>query len=148
MIDLLIRDLDKEMTEAETEEKDAQGDYEEMMDDAAKKRAESIKAIAEKESAKADCEQTLAAAQEQKKVESDELAATKSYETQLHAECDWLLQNFDVRKEARAHEVSQLKEAKAILSGADFSFVQQGLELLKRHALRHVRSYTRLSQLS
>merc|ERR1719399_1935053 len=38
MIDLLIRDLDKEMTEAETEEKDAQKDYEQMMDDAAKKR--------------------------------------------------------------------------------------------------------------
>merc|ERR1712048_376920 len=31
MIDLLIKDLDKEMTEAETEEKDSQADYEEMM---------------------------------------------------------------------------------------------------------------------
>jgi hypothetical protein len=35
MIDLLIRDLDKEITEAETEESDAQKDYEEMMDDSA-----------------------------------------------------------------------------------------------------------------
>merc|ERR1711953_734392 len=31
MIDLLIKDLDKEMTEAKTEEKDAQADYEPMM---------------------------------------------------------------------------------------------------------------------
>merc|ERR1719221_1746187 len=30
MIDLLVKDLDKEMTEAETSEKDAQADYKEM----------------------------------------------------------------------------------------------------------------------
>ena len=30
MIDLLIKDLEKEMTEAETEEKDSQADYEGM----------------------------------------------------------------------------------------------------------------------
>jgi len=39
MIDLLVADLDKEMTEAETEEKNAQADYEEMMADSAEKRA-------------------------------------------------------------------------------------------------------------
>merc|ERR1712217_834884 len=38
MIDLLVKDLDKEMTEAETTEKDAQADYEEMMADSADKR--------------------------------------------------------------------------------------------------------------
>merc|ERR1712079_618558 len=37
MIDLLIADLDKEMTEAETTEKDAQADYETAMKDAAEK---------------------------------------------------------------------------------------------------------------
>merc|ERR1719265_182755 len=47
MIDLLKRDLDKEMTEAEAVEKDSQTDYEQMMDDAAKKRAEDVKAITE-----------------------------------------------------------------------------------------------------
>ena len=31
MIDLLVKDLDKEMTEAATEEKDAQADYVTMM---------------------------------------------------------------------------------------------------------------------
>merc|ERR1712190_557818 len=38
MNDLLIKDLQKEMTEAETDEKDAQGDYEQMMRDSAAKR--------------------------------------------------------------------------------------------------------------
>merc|ERR1719263_2175630 len=39
MIDLLIADLDKEMTEAETTEKNAQEEYEETMSDSAEKRA-------------------------------------------------------------------------------------------------------------
>merc|ERR1711953_1214833 len=38
MIDLLIKDLDKEITEAETEEKDAQADYETMMKESSAKR--------------------------------------------------------------------------------------------------------------
>merc|ERR1712085_140400 len=52
-----------------------------------------------------------------------ELMATEKYISSLHAECDWLLQYFDVRKEARAGEVDSLKKAKAVLSGADYSLV-------------------------
>merc|ERR1712037_115386 len=39
MMELLIKDLDKEMAEAQAEEKDAQQDYEQMMADSAQKRA-------------------------------------------------------------------------------------------------------------
>jgi len=46
------------------------------------------------------------------------------YIQSLHGECDWLLKNFDVRKEARASEIDALGKAKAVLSGADFSFLQ------------------------
>merc|ERR1719238_1019734 len=53
MINLLIRDLDKEMTEAETEEKDAQKDYETMLADAKAKRATDSKAVQDKNAAKA-----------------------------------------------------------------------------------------------
>jgi len=44
----------------------------------------------------------------------------------LHAECDWLMQYYDVRKQARAGEVESLQNAKAVLSGASYSLVQQG----------------------
>jgi hypothetical protein len=37
----------------------------------------------------------------------------------LHMECDWLLNNFEARKEARAGEIDALKKAKAVLSGAE-----------------------------
>merc|ERR1719160_2065151 len=105
------------MTEAKREEEASQKDYEEMMDDAAHKRAEDTKSIGEKESAKADAEKEKSTADQSKVVEGDELAATQEYMFNLHAECDWLVQNFDVRREARSHELDQLKEAKAILSG-------------------------------
>jgi chromosome segregation ATPase len=124
MIDLLIRDLDKELTEAATEEKNAQKEYEEAMDDAAKKRAADVKAMATKEKAKADAEETLSTDTASKKVEQKELMATSMYLNDLHQECDWLMQNYDLRKSARADEAEALKDAKAVLAGADFSLVQ------------------------
>jgi len=51
--------------------------------------------------------------------------ATEQYISGLHAECDWLMSNFDVRKEAGAGEIESLKNAKSVLAGADFSLVQQ-----------------------
>merc|ERR1740138_1667859 len=56
MMGLLIGDLDKEMTEAETTEKDSQADYEELMKDSADKRAQDSKTLADKEGAKAATE--------------------------------------------------------------------------------------------
>lgn len=121
MMDNLVLDLDKQMTEATAEEKDAQLDYEEMMADAATKRAEDSKAVTEKESAKADAETDHGATTATRKETAGELSATKQYLVDLHSECDWLLENFDLRKTARADEVEALKKAKAVLSGADFS---------------------------
>jgi len=130
MIDLLIKDLDKEMTEAETEEKNSQADYEQSMKDSAEKRAQDSKSLTDKESAKAETESDLEADTEQKAATTKELMATLSYIQSLHAECDWLLQYFDVRKEARDGEIDSLKNAKAVLSGADFSLLQmQGRSL-------------------
>jgi len=124
MIDMIVRDLDKEMTVAETTEKDAQADYETMMKDSASKRAEDSKALADKESALADMQASLASSKDTLASTNKELAATLQYIQSLHAECDWLIQYFDVRKEARSSEIDALGKAKAVLSGADFSLMQ------------------------
>jgi septal ring factor EnvC (AmiA/AmiB activator) len=124
MIDLLIKDLDKEMTVAETEEKDAQADYELFMQDSAEKRAQDSKTLADKESALADLQAALEKDTETKASTTKELGATLQYIQSLHSECDWLLQYFEVRKEARASEIDALGKAKAVLSGADYSFAQ------------------------
>merc|ERR1719240_1861324 len=124
MIDLMIADLTKEMTEAKTTEKLAQEDYEQAMKDAADKRATDTKTLADKEKAKAQLEADLDADTEEKAATTKTLMATLEHIASLHAECDWLLQYYEVRKEARAGEVESLETAKAVLSGADFSLLE------------------------
>merc|ERR1719456_1631085 len=133
-MDMLVADLDKEMTEGETEEKDAQADYEAMMKDSAAKRAADSKSLTEKESTKAELEESLEAHGEAKVDFEKELAATMEFIHNLHLECDWLLKYFSVRKEARASEVDALGKAKAVLSGADYSLLQTGTT--RRHLRR------------
>merc|ERR1719401_2352260 len=136
MMDLLIADLDKEMTEAETEEKDAQADYETTMRDSAEKRTKDSKLLGEKESTKADLEADLETHTEDKASTAKELMATMKYIQSLHNECDWLLQYFDVRKQARTDEIDSLEKAKAVLSGADFSLLQKSSIARSRKFLR------------
>merc|ERR1719480_708127 len=124
MIDLLIKDLDKEMTEAKTEEQEAQKDYETMMQESAAKRTTDSKSLTGKGAAKADMEAELQAESEGKAAAGKEHMATLKYISSLHGECDWLIQYFDVRKEARAGEIDSIVKAKAVLSGADYSLVQ------------------------
>lgn len=125
MIDLLVRDLDKEMTEAETQERDSQAAYEGLMHDSAVKRAKDTKLMTEKQATKADTEEALVKSDGELMSTRKELMATKQYEGQLHGECDWLLKYFDLRKTARFEESDNLKKAKATLLGADFSLLQQ-----------------------
>jgi septal ring factor EnvC (AmiA/AmiB activator) len=122
MMDMIKAELDKEIQEMEFTEKDAQAEYESMVKDAAAKRAADTKSIAEKEAAKAELESQVIAHEDKKAAESAELMATKQYIAELHADCDWLIENYGTRKEARAAEVDALKNAKAVLAGADFSF--------------------------
>merc|ERR1719375_2221493 len=126
MMDMMKADVVKETQEAEFAEKDAQGEYEQMVKDAAAKRAADKKTIEEKLSVQAESEAELIKSQDALKVEKNELMATKEYIGELHADCDWLLENFDARKEARANEIDALKKAVAVLQGADYSLVQMG----------------------
>lgn len=132
MIDLLIKDLDKEMTEAETSEKEGQADYESAMSDAATKRTADANSLTQKESTLASVETDLETYADTKNSLTKELGATLKYLASLHGECDWLLKYFDVRKDARASEVEALGKAKAVLSGAEYSLVQTGARGLLR----------------
>merc|ERR1712176_1092171 len=102
------------------------------MRDSAEKRVSDSQALSDKESAKAGLEADLAALNDEKAATSSELAATLEYIASLHSECDWLLKYSDVRKEARDGEIDSLVSAKAVLSGADYSFLQT-----KKVHLRH-----------
>jgi len=124
MMDLLVAEVDKEMTEAEVEEKDAQGDYEKLMGECSAKRATASKTLTEKTAMKAEMETELQAAKDKKAADAEVLKATLEYIQSLHTECDFLLEYYTVRKEARASEIDALGKAKAVLSGADYSLLQ------------------------
>jgi len=119
MMDTLAADLEKETTIATANEKDAQADYEKYTADSKTMRADNAKLIQDKGAAKAD-----AIGAEEQHQDDMEAAFTKMKGANdqlkiLHGDCDWLLANYDARKEARVDEVDALKKAKAVLSGAD-----------------------------
>merc|ERR1719491_2459493 len=126
MIDMLIGDLDKDMTESGVEEQNGQAEYEVLMEDSRTKRAQDSKAVADKEGTKAELEARLQSMGEEHRLTSNQDYATAVTIKNLHLECDWLQSSFEARKAARAGEVDSLKKAKAVLSGADYSFVEQG----------------------
>jgi len=139
MMDLLVKDLDKEMTVAETEEKDAQADYESMTADAATKRADDSKLLEDKESARADAQAALQTEKDNKASTEKKLMGQNEYIASLHADCDFVLKYYDVRKEARSDELDALDKAKAVLNGADYSFLQTGKNV--KRALRGVQQH-------
>merc|ERR1711862_573888 len=106
------------------EEKEAQAEYEQFMKDSAEKRALDAKSIEDKEGTKADLEAKLLKDEEEKTATMKEAMATHEFLAEVHADCDWLLTNFETRKTARAGEVDALTKAKAVLSGADYSLLQ------------------------
>jgi chromosome segregation ATPase len=121
MIDSIVNDVEKDMQESELEEKDAQGDYEKFMDDASTKRAEDSKSMTDKEAALADTQDQLNT--DKGTLGNKKIAAmeTEKKISALHAECDWLLKYYSVRKEARTSEIEAMGRAKDVLNGADYS---------------------------
>jgi len=124
MLDLLIKDLEKDIAAAKLDEQHGQVDYETMMKESAEKRTEDSKSLGAKLEDKADAEKALSDYSDVKDDATSEFLATVKYIKSLHVECDWLLQYFDVRKKARADEIDSLLKAKAVLRGNDMSFLQ------------------------
>merc|ERR1719281_1374334 len=76
--------------------------------------AENEKQVASTKSEKSETEEAQLANQ----ASLDKLAELLSG---LHGQCDFILKYFDIRQKSRAEEMDAIGEAKAILSGADFS---------------------------
>merc|ERR1712242_400655 len=125
MVDLLVADLDKEMQEADVSEKNAQENYEILMKESAAKRATDSKSITDKSAEKASTEEALQSEADTKADTSTMHMNTMKHIASLHGECDFLLQYFDARKQARADEVQSLAKAKAVLSGVCYVLVQE-----------------------
>merc|ERR1719263_950347 len=117
---MIVRDMEMDGKDAQYEEKTAQKDYATLMGDSQSTRSQDVKSVTDKEASKAQMEGQLQDLNEKKSASSEELLGIAQMIQSLHKSCDFIMKNFDMRKEARTNEIESLKNAKAILSGADF----------------------------
>merc|ERR1719265_81863 len=115
-------ELKSDIQAAENDEKAAQKEYEELMADSSATRAQNAQSITDKEASRATLETKLAEAEESKALSTESLEDIGMTINHLHTQCDFLLQNYDARKEARTNESESLKNGKAVLAGADLGF--------------------------
>merc|ERR1719197_746003 len=113
---------DAKAMEAETirAEEDAQKAYEDFVKDTNASIESKNKDIVNKSDVKAKTEISLVKSKEGKESVMVELQQLSNHEADLHNSCDFVMKNFDIRQTARDEEIEALKQAKAILSGANF----------------------------
>jgi len=114
--------LEKETT---TAEEDAQKAYEGFVAETDSSVNTKTKARIDAEEDKAKAEVDLGDAQETREGLQFTLDELEVEKTDTHKQCDFVLKNFEVRQEARIQEVEALRQAKSILSGANFGFLQR-----------------------
>jgi len=120
LMDMMVREIETDMKDAAYEEKTSQADYAKLMEESEETRAANSKGIVTKSASKATLEGKLEAEKETLTATNTDLDLIAATLGDLHMQCDFLLQNYDLRKEARTNEIESLKNAKAILSGANF----------------------------
>jgi len=118
MIDTLVNDVEKENQVMKLEEEDAQDDYEKFMTDAKEKRAADSKSMSDAEGSLAETDEQMVTDKGTLKDKNTELMETDKYLAGLHADCDFLIKYYDMRKEARTGEIDAMGKAKDVLNGA------------------------------
>jgi len=126
MIQQIINDAKAMEAEAIRAEEDAQKAYEDFVKETNASIEEKSKAIVNKSEEKAKAETDLTQSNEDKEAVLLELEQLSNYNAELHQSCDFVMKNFEIRQTARDEEIEALKQAKAILSGADFEAFLQG----------------------
>merc|ERR1719473_801234 len=102
---MIIKDLETDMKDSEYAEKTAMDDYGKLMSESQATRMQDEKSITDKSAAKAELEGKLVDTKDSYASSKDELSIIQTTIQDLHASCDFIVQNYDLRKEARGNEV-------------------------------------------
>jgi len=116
MMNEIKSEMTKDMREAEVDEKYSAKDYVRQMKDAVEDRANAVKMLHEKQATKAKLEEKIMQDKETRILTLKELEEINLYQIELHAECDFLLRNFDNRHGARVSEEVGLEGAETIVT--------------------------------
>jgi len=121
MIGNVIHDAKTMESEAIKAEQDSQAAYESFVKNTNDSIGANQKEIVNKTESKARAESALTQAEADHAATLTDLENLAKYAAELHKSCDFVLNNFEVRQQARDQEVEALRQAKAVLSGADFA---------------------------
>jgi len=124
MISEIEGDMQKEVTEEKANEATDQTEYEKFMKISAEKRETDAKALSVRIATMAEVSENHRVLSRKRNLLRGELEHTQQVIVDLHKECDWLVTNYDDRKNKRAEEVEALKRTKSVLAGAKFGLVQ------------------------
>merc|ERR1719198_473899 len=120
LIKMIIEESKRSEQELQTDENDAEKRYGDFVTATTKSIEAARGSIAEKEKQTAETESALSETKEGQLANKASLENLATLLTALHADCDFVMKYFKLRQEARQQEMDSIKEAKAILSGADF----------------------------
>jgi hypothetical protein len=120
MIQTIINDAKTMESEVIRAEEDSQKAYEDFVKDSNASIQEKTKSQINKSEENAKAQEDLNQAVQDKEAALLELEQLSNYNGELHASCDFIMKNFEIRQSARDEEIEALKQAKSILSGAKF----------------------------
>jgi len=121
LLSTIISDAQSVEAELKISEQHGQKNYAEFVSETTTSIEANRKDIAQKEEQAAEAKGEKSETQESQL--SNDAALTKLNDLLMatHGDCDYVLKYFDLRQSTRAEEMDAIKEAKAILSGANFA---------------------------
>mmetsp|Transcript_37194 Transcript_37194/g.55476 ORF Transcript_37194/g.55476 Transcript_37194/m.55476 type:complete len:407 (+) Transcript_37194:1-1221(+) len=121
MIEKLIYQAKALTADAKTGEQNAQAAYETLIKDSNGSVQALSKEILVKQKAEGKAKKDLLQTEADLGDTEKDLLGLAQYNSDLKADCDYLLKNFDLRQGARGEEIQALQQAKSILKGASLS---------------------------
>merc|ERR1719476_411990 len=116
----VIKDAEAAVVELEVTEQNSQKNYGGFVQDATNSIEADRSAIETKTGEVAEAKSALSETKESQLLNQADIDKLNELLKAHHAECDYVMKYFDIRQEARQEEMDAIKDAKAILSGADF----------------------------
>jgi chromosome segregation ATPase len=116
----VIKDAEVVEIELTKTEQKSQEDYAAFVQDATNSIEADRSSIESKTGEAAEAKSALSETEGEQLLNQEELDKLNELLKAHHAECDYVMKYFDIRQEARQEEMDAIKDAKAILSGADF----------------------------
>merc|ERR1719353_2240888 len=132
IIENIKQDLEEEISKAKEEEAKALQSYHDTEQESKDSITAMTAKIASMEVDIADVTSLIADKQETYDDKKKQEEGIDAYLNSIKAECDWMDENFELRKQAREDEISGLDDAKAKLAGAGPELITTGKRLTKR----------------